>query len=206
MGQPIVVVEKPSIANPGMVRFETNRALTGMGHERYLAGTEVRGDRPPDEIARRLLALGGIEAVHVNGSVITVDLIKDHGPAGMREVIESLFIHYPAVAEDEVVVPDADQPETEGELVEQVAAAETAAPDPHHEPARTGSDAAAEAMVASGGGSASTAASSEAAADADDATGVDGATDAADPPADPPADADADADVEADVEEPDPAP
>ncbi len=33
MGQPIVVVEKPSIANPGMVRFETNRALTGMGHE-----------------------------------------------------------------------------------------------------------------------------------------------------------------------------
>lgn len=197
MGQPIVVVEKPSIANPGMVRFETNRALTGMGHERYPAGTEVRGDRPPDEVARRLFALGGIEAVHVNGSVITVDLIRGHGSAGMREVIEGLFIHYPVVATDEVVVPDADQPETEGELVEQVASAEAAAPDPDHEPAQSGADAAAEAMVTSGGGPASTTASSGATAAADAATDADsGATDPSEPPAD----------GEADAQEPDPAP
>ena len=34
MGQPINVVEKPS-STPGVARFETNRSLTGMGHERY---------------------------------------------------------------------------------------------------------------------------------------------------------------------------
>jgi hypothetical protein len=34
MGMLISVVEKPS-AKHGIVRFETNRALTGMAHERY---------------------------------------------------------------------------------------------------------------------------------------------------------------------------
>lgn len=133
MGQPIVVIEKPSVANPGMVRFETNRALTGMSHERYLAGTEVRGNRPPDELARRLLARGGIGAVHMNGSVVTVDLDKGCDSEGLREIIEGLFIHYPTDGEaDEPgeVTEDADQPASEGELVEQVAAADGAAPDP----------------------------------------------------------------------------
>ncbi len=134
MGQPIVVVEKPSIANPGMVRFETNRAITGMGHERYVAGTEVRGDRPPDELARRLLAHGGIEVVHINGSVVTVDLAKGYASTGLKEIIEGLYIHYPPTAEDaEAAVADADAPESEGEAVEQVAAAPAeVAPDPKH--------------------------------------------------------------------------
>ena len=130
MGQPIVVIEKPSVANPGMVRFETNRALTGMSHERYLAGTEVRGNRPPDELARRLLARGGIGAVHMNGSVVTVDLEKGADSQGLREIIEGLFIHYPADGDAGEVDEDADQPTSEGELVEQVAAADGAAPDP----------------------------------------------------------------------------
>ena len=68
MGQSIVVLEKPS-SNPGVVRFETNRAITGMGHERYVAGTEVWGHRPPDELARRLLARGGVAGVQINGNV-----------------------------------------------------------------------------------------------------------------------------------------
>ena len=59
MGQPIVVIEKPS-SRRGMVRFETNRALTGMGHERYRADQDVWGNRPPDELARRLFAHGGV--------------------------------------------------------------------------------------------------------------------------------------------------
>lgn len=129
MGQPIVVIEKPSVANPGMVRFETNRALTGMSHERYRAGTEVRGNRPPDELARRLLARGGIGAVHMNGSVVTVDLEKGSDSSGLREIIEGLFIYYPAEGQADVVEEDADQPTSDGELVEQVAAAEGAAPD-----------------------------------------------------------------------------
>lgn len=100
MGQPIVVVEKPSVANPGVVRFETNRALTGMGHERYVADTEVRGDRPPDELARRLFARGGVAAVHVNGNVVTVDLAKGHGTDGLRTIIEDLYVFYPETEEE----------------------------------------------------------------------------------------------------------
>ncbi len=106
MGQPIVVVEKPSLANPGMVRFETNRALTGTGHERYVAGTEVRGDRPPDELARRLFARGNVAAVHVNSSVVTVDLEKGMTSEGLKEVIEGLYIHYPPTS-DEPATPEA---------------------------------------------------------------------------------------------------
>ena len=34
MGQPITVVAKPAVT-PGVLRLETNRSLTGMGHERY---------------------------------------------------------------------------------------------------------------------------------------------------------------------------
>ena len=34
MGQPVAVVHKPSSV-PGVIRFEANRSLTGMGHERY---------------------------------------------------------------------------------------------------------------------------------------------------------------------------
>ena len=36
MGHPITVTEKPT-RREGVVRFELNRSLTGMGHERYLA-------------------------------------------------------------------------------------------------------------------------------------------------------------------------
>jgi hypothetical protein len=134
MGQPIVVVETPSATHPGMVRFQTNRALTGTGHERYRASEEVRGNRPPDELARRMLARGGIEAIHINGSVITVDLAKGCDSAGLREIIESLYIHYPETlageSDEGVEAPDAEAPGSEGELVEQESAAADAAPAP----------------------------------------------------------------------------
>lgn len=168
MGQPIVVVEKPSVANPGMVRFETNRPLTGMSHERYLSGTEVRGHRPSDELARRLLAHGGVEAVHMNGSVVTVDLAKGHTSEGLRQVIEGLFIHYvPGSAEElEDVVPDADQPTSEGELVEQELAAEGAAPAPAAAPSQPSGDAEVLPEDASGGGEAAAEAAEAAPAEA----------------------------------------
>ena len=117
MGQPIVVVEKPSAANPGVVRFETNRALSGMGHERYRVGEEVRGDRPTDELARRLLDRGGIDAVHVNGSIVTIDLEKGHDAAGVREIIEGLYIHYPDEATTDEGTADEGEA-TEGEATE----------------------------------------------------------------------------------------
>jgi hypothetical protein len=93
MGQPITVVEKRS-HRPGVVRFEINRPLTGMGHERYLAGDTIDGVRPPDELARRLFARGGIEAVHVYDNMITVDLEKGASGDGLIDVIRDLFRYY----------------------------------------------------------------------------------------------------------------
>ena len=93
VGQPITVVEKKS-PQPGVYRFEINRPLTGMGHERYVAGNEIEGERPVDEIARRLFAHGGIDAVHANGSVITVELARGGSDKGLADIIRDLFIYY----------------------------------------------------------------------------------------------------------------
>ena len=93
MGQPITVVQKPT-ATAGVLRFEINRSLTGMGHERYRRGEDIQGDRPPDELARRLFDRGGVDAIHVYSNVITVDLAGEDDGAGMLAVIRDLFIHY----------------------------------------------------------------------------------------------------------------
>ena len=122
MGQSIVVTEKPS-STPGIIRFETNRALTGMGHERYLAGTEVWGHRPPDELARRLLTQPSVAGVQINANMVTVDLNKGHDSAGLLEIIENLYRFYPDAPEGEPV-PLAD----EDNAPEAQAAPEPAAP------------------------------------------------------------------------------
>src|SRR4051794_21654254 len=75
MGQPITVAEKPS-ATPGVVRFDLNRSLTGMGHERYRSRDDATGDRIVDELVRRLFDTGKVGGVHVYSNVITVDLLK----------------------------------------------------------------------------------------------------------------------------------
>lgn len=93
MGQPIAVAAKPS-TNRGIVRFELNRSLTGMGHERYRVGQDIFGERPPDELARRLLATGQVEAVHMYGSVVTVDLRKGHEATGLDDVIGRLYRYW----------------------------------------------------------------------------------------------------------------
>jgi hypothetical protein len=93
MGQPIVVVQKPS-STKGVLRFEINRSLTGMGHEAYASAAAATGDRPPDVVARRLFEHGGVDAVHVFSNMITVELSAGESGAGMRELVEQLFIHY----------------------------------------------------------------------------------------------------------------
>jgi hypothetical protein len=93
MGQPITVVEKPS-ATPGIVRFELNRSLTGMGHERYPSREAASGDRIVYELARRLFDTGKASAVHVYSNVITVDLTKGSTAEGLAAVINELFIYY----------------------------------------------------------------------------------------------------------------
>ncbi len=93
MGQPITVVRKPS-PKPNTVRFEINRTLTGMGHERYDAGSDVSGDRPPDELARRLFERGGVRRVHVYSNLISIQLDAGAKADGLEEIIRDLYIHY----------------------------------------------------------------------------------------------------------------
>lgn len=93
MGQPITVIEKPT-TTPGVVRFETNRNLTGMGHERYKSVDDAVGVRPVDELARRLFARGGIDGMHIYGNIVTVDLAKGGTSDGMLDAIQELFVYY----------------------------------------------------------------------------------------------------------------
>ncbi|HAZ36196.1 MAG: hypothetical protein ABGY22_04570 [Acidimicrobiales bacterium] len=105
MGQPITVVRRPS-SRAGVVRFETNRALTGMGHERYRAGDDIPGTTPADELARRLFARGGIAGVHMNGSVVTLEMADaDSDPEGIEEIIAGLYLYWV----EGVRVPDDDE-------------------------------------------------------------------------------------------------
>ncbi|MHB8670964.1 MAG: hypothetical protein ACYDAD_10490 [Acidimicrobiales bacterium] len=93
VGQPITVTEKPT-SHPGVVRFELNRSLTGMGHESYRAPAEVEGHRPADELARRIFDHGGVDAVHVYSNIVTVDLSKGHTSDGLLKLLQDLFIYY----------------------------------------------------------------------------------------------------------------
>lgn len=108
MGQPIDVVDKPA-SKPGLVRFETNRSLAGMGHERYASAEDIVNVRTVDELARRLFATSEVRAVHIAGSVVTVELAKapPQGSPANREVVErlkdvirGLYIFYPQADSD----------------------------------------------------------------------------------------------------------
>jgi hypothetical protein len=94
MGQPINVVEKPS-PTPGIARFEINRSLTGMGHERYASADQIIDNRAVDELARRLFATGGVTWVHVNSSIITVALADGWAGEQLLDVMRGLYIYYP---------------------------------------------------------------------------------------------------------------
>jgi hypothetical protein len=93
MGQPVAVVTKPS-HTPGLIRFEANRSLTGMGHERFSSAAEAIGPRPAAELARRLFETGKVDSVHVYQNVATVDLRKGFTADGLQEIIESLYTYY----------------------------------------------------------------------------------------------------------------
>jgi hypothetical protein len=93
MGQPVAVVEQQS-AIPGFVRFEANRSLTGMGHERFTSAEEAVGPRPAAELARRLFETGRIDLVHLYGNIVTVELKRGYDATGLKDVVENLYIYY----------------------------------------------------------------------------------------------------------------
>ena len=93
MGQMVAVTEKAS-TSPGVVRFELNRALTGMGHERYRSAADAFGPRPAAELARRLFATGQAAAVHVHSNIVTVDLAKGATSNGLADVVRHLYQYW----------------------------------------------------------------------------------------------------------------
>ena len=103
MGQPVTVIEKAA-ATPGIVRFEINRSITGMGIERFSSAERAIGPSPAAEVARRVFAHGGVTGVTVFSNVITVDLADGATSAGLREIIEELFLYYREGVE--VVMPE----------------------------------------------------------------------------------------------------
>ncbi len=92
MGQPVTVIEKQS-SRSGVVRFETNRVLSGMGHEWYRSALEAAGDRPAAVLARRIFARCGVKTIHVNSNVITVTL-ETGTSDGIKSIIEGLYTYY----------------------------------------------------------------------------------------------------------------
>jgi hypothetical protein len=93
VGQLVAVTERPSSSN-GVVRFELNRSLTGMGHERYSSPEEATGDRPADVLARRLFDTGQVDAVHVYSNVVTVELARNGHPDTLTGVIQLLYRYW----------------------------------------------------------------------------------------------------------------
>ena len=92
MGQPVTFIQTSS-PRKGVVRFDLNRSLTGMGHERYKAGDEIIGDRPPDVLARRVFESGNVSAVHIYSSVMTV-YMSSTDPGDLETIIKELYTYY----------------------------------------------------------------------------------------------------------------
>ncbi|MCY7298320.1 MAG: hypothetical protein LH616_03800 [Ilumatobacteraceae bacterium] len=93
MGQQSGVIEKAS-SNPGVVRFEANRNLTGMGHEVFHTAADAIGPRPAAALARNLLSTGQVATVHVYGNMITLDLAKGASSDGLGDVIRDLYQYW----------------------------------------------------------------------------------------------------------------
>lgn len=93
MGQLVGVVEKQS-ATPGVVRFELNRSLSGMGHERFTSAAEAIGPRPAAALARDLFATGQVAGVHVYANMVTVDLAKGFDSTGLIDIVREMYRYW----------------------------------------------------------------------------------------------------------------
>jgi hypothetical protein len=93
MGQQVSVIEKPS-PRPGVLRFETNRSLTGMGHERFTSAADAVGPRPAASLARQLLATGKVDSVYIYGNIVSVDVAKGSTADGLGDVVRNMYQYW----------------------------------------------------------------------------------------------------------------
>jgi len=93
MGQLVGVTEKAS-NDPGTLRFELNRTLSGQGHERFSTVEEARGNRPSAVLARRLIDHGGVDAVHVFSNIVTVELSRGSTGEGLTDIVSNLYQYW----------------------------------------------------------------------------------------------------------------
>ncbi len=108
MGQLVGVVEKPT-TTPGVVRFELNRSLTGMGHERFASAADASGHTPAAALAREMFATGKVDAVHVYANVVTIDVAKGHDAGGLSDLVREMYRYWKPGVEApsfEDLVPD----------------------------------------------------------------------------------------------------
>lgn len=93
MGQLVGVVEKPS-TTPGIVRYELNRSLSGMGHERFASVADAYAPTPSASLARQLFATGKVAGIHIYGNIVTVDLQKGFSPDGLADIVREMYRYW----------------------------------------------------------------------------------------------------------------
>jgi hypothetical protein len=109
MGQQVAVEEKAS-PRPGLLRLETNRSITGMGHERFTSMLDAVGPRPAAALARQLLSTGKVDSVHMYGNIISVDISKGFNGDGLADVVRNMYQYWKPGME----LPTFDAPAEEG--------------------------------------------------------------------------------------------
>ena len=93
MGELVAVVEKPS-ATPGVVRFELNRSLSGMGHERFASAADAVGPTPSALLARMLFDTGQVDHVHVYANIVTIDIAKGMNSDGLGDIVTEMYRYW----------------------------------------------------------------------------------------------------------------
>lgn len=93
MGQPVAVEHKPAVA-PTVVRFETNRSLTGQGHETFTNESQAVGPRPAAVLARRFFQSGQVSKVHVYANIVTVTLASGASQSGLDDIVRDLYQYW----------------------------------------------------------------------------------------------------------------
>ena len=93
MGQPVTVIQK-SVTNLEYSDLKSTEALRD-GPRTIFHWTRDLRDTTSDQLAKALFNLGGIEKIHMNSNVITIDQAKGQiNPAEIAKTITEMFTYY----------------------------------------------------------------------------------------------------------------